>query len=275
MTKRILNLPWPALAWLGCLTLACLLWNGCASSSTGSASISGVKQVPGGPDVLRVGITPNLPPMIFKQDGAYQGIEAEFARSLAKHLGRRLVFVEVPWEAQIEALLQGRTDVIMSSMSVTTVRQARMNFSRPYMRSGQVALVRRTEVSKLQLFLMSEKNKIGVQKGTTGEYFVELNMTQSERVTFKDPEKGAEALIKNRIDAFISDATVNWWLSSKYESKGLSVLPQLLTKETLAWGFRKQDTDLLQAANAYVENGEKDGSLNAIIRHWIPNFGNR
>jgi ABC-type amino acid transport substrate-binding protein len=273
MTTRILNVRWTTLAWLGGLAIACLLATGC--SSTPSDSLSGIEQVAANPEVLRVGVTPNLPPMIFKEGGSFQGIEAEFAHGLARQLGRRPVFIEVPWENQIDALLHGKTDIIMSSMSLTTVRQARINFSRPYMRSGQIALVRRADVSKMQLFLFSEKYKVGVQKGATGEFFAQLNLPQATRVPFTDPAQGAEALIKERIDAFIHDATVNWWLSSQYETKGITVLPKLLTEEILGWGLRKQDTALLEAANAYLDKAEKDGSLNATIGKWIPNFGSR
>ena len=37
---------------------------------------------------LRVGITPNLPPLAFKQDGKIVGIEADFAQKLGTALGR-------------------------------------------------------------------------------------------------------------------------------------------------------------------------------------------
>src|SRR6266705_668353 len=91
---------------------------------------------------LRVGITPNLPPLAFEQIGKIVGIEADFAQQLVKELGREVKFIELDWEKQIPALLDGKTDIVMSGMTVTKTRQFRVNFCRPYLRSGQMALVR-------------------------------------------------------------------------------------------------------------------------------------
>jgi polar amino acid transport system substrate-binding protein len=59
-------------------------------------------------------------------------------------------FLELSWEQLPEALLAGKIDIIMSGMSITAARQVRMDFARPYLRAGQVALVRREDLGKLQ-----------------------------------------------------------------------------------------------------------------------------
>ncbi len=71
------------------------------------------------PGILRVGVSPDAPPLIFKQNDKISGLEAEMAMALADYLEKTAVFVEVPWEDQIPALLDNRTDIIMSGMSVT------------------------------------------------------------------------------------------------------------------------------------------------------------
>ena len=94
---------------------------------------------------LRVGVSPVFPPMIFKQQKEFAGVEADLARALGEHLGRRVVFVEVPWKDQIETLNAGKTDIIMSTMSVTPARRALVSFSKPYFLVAQIALVRRED----------------------------------------------------------------------------------------------------------------------------------
>ena len=42
---------------------------------------------------------------------------------LGAELGRKVEFVELPWADQFEALGSGKTDIIMSSMSITPVRR--------------------------------------------------------------------------------------------------------------------------------------------------------
>src|SRR5512137_1243580 len=71
---------------------------------------------------LRVGVSPVFPPMVFRQGKELAGVEVDLARALGEKLGRKVIFVELPWEDQVEALNAGRIDIIMSSMSITMPR---------------------------------------------------------------------------------------------------------------------------------------------------------
>jgi ABC-type amino acid transport substrate-binding protein len=109
---------------------------------------------------------------------------------------------------------------------------------------------------------------VGFQKGTTGEYFVQRNLNQATRIGFSGPAEGARSLVRKKIDVFIEDAPVSWWLASENEAAGLIVLNSLLTDEYLAWGLRKGDTELAAAANRFIEEAKKDGRLRAMVMKW-------
>ena len=119
------------------LSLAILISAGCQSAPTTSGDAAT------GAKVLRVGVTSSLAPMAFKQGGELGGLEVEAARELGKQLGRPVEFIEVKWEDQIPALLAGRTDIVMSSMTSTPERRLRVAFSNPYLRVGQMMLIKR------------------------------------------------------------------------------------------------------------------------------------
>jgi len=97
---------------------------------------------------LRVGVFPYYPPMIFKQTDEFRGAEADLAIRLAKMLGREAQFVELGWEQLIPALMEGRIDIIMSGMTITEARKARVNFTEPYLKMGLVTLMRAQDVSQ-------------------------------------------------------------------------------------------------------------------------------
>ena len=156
---------------------------------------------------LRVGITPNLPPLAFKQDGKIVGIEADFAQKLGTALGREVKFVQLDWEDQIPALLDGKTDIIMSGMSITKMRQFRVDFCAPYLQGGQMALVRRSDLNSYALgFPLTPPGVIGVEKGTTGQFFAQQEFSRCERKTFSGSEQAVKALKKKQIGLFIGDA---------------------------------------------------------------------
>jgi polar amino acid transport system substrate-binding protein len=92
----------------------------------------------------------------------------------------------------------------------------------------------------------------------------------AHRVAFVDPDKAVKAIEEERIDMFIHDAPTIWWAASVREDSGYTPVPIFLTSEELAWGIRYDDTDLLKAANGFIETWKRDGRLKASIKKWIP-----
>ena len=223
------------------------------------------------PVPLKVGVTPVFPPIIYKEGGKVTGVEADFARALGEALGRPVQFVEVSWEDQIPALVDGRTDIIMSSMSVTRARELRIAFAKPYLVIGQMALVRREEAYIYALgFPSRPPGTLGALKATTGDFLVQQEFPGNKRKEYKTGEDAAKALLKKRVDLFICDSPTIWWLAGLHEADGLVAVPIFLTQEQLAWGVRRSDTDLMQSVNSALDKLQQSGRANEIIKHWIP-----
>lgn len=226
---------------------------------------------PAEPAPLRVGVSANFPPMIYKEGGKLAGVEVDFATALGKELGRPIKLVEIDWEDQIPALADGRTDIIMSSMSITLARQLRVAFAKPYMIVGQTVVVRREDATRFSLgFPIEPTGSIGVLKATTGDFLVQQEFPHIKRKAYDTPEDAAKALTKKKIDMLICDSPTAWWLASMNEIQGLVVMPIFLSREPLAWAVRKSDTDLLVSVNSALDKLQADGRASAIIKHWIP-----
>lgn len=218
---------------------------------------------------LRVGVSPMFPPMIFKQNKELVGAEVDLARALGEHLNRPVVFVEVPWDDQLEALNNGKTDIIMSSMSVTLARRSVINFSEPYLLVGQMALVRRVDLNKYAFgFPFTLPGTTGVLKGTTGDFLVQREFSKSKRKTFTSPAAAAAALKKKTIDLFISDSTLVWYLAGMYATEDLAAVRIVLSEESLAWGLRKGDDTLLASVNYFTAKARTDGTFSRVFQRW-------
>jgi ABC-type amino acid transport substrate-binding protein len=218
---------------------------------------------------LRVGVSPVFPPMVFKQGKELVGVEVDFARALGQRLGRNVEFVEVPWKDQIEQLHEGKTDIIMSSMSVTMTRRHMVSFSRPYCVVGQMALVRREDLHDYLLgFPAKPRGTIGVIRATTGEFLVQREFPKSKFKIFQNGDEAARALAKKRIGLFITDSTLAYHLAGLYAVDGLTVIPIPLSEEQLAWAVRKTDDELLVQVNTFIEESAQDGTLMKVFRRW-------
>ena len=220
---------------------------------------------------LRVGITPTTPPMIFKQGDDIVGVEADFARALALALGRSLQFVEVPWQGQVTALLDRRTDIIMSAMTITVGRQVRIAFSQPYLNSGLLAMTQRRNKKKFNSVkkVLDTSNDVGVRRGTTSEQFVEDMMRDARPIPYLSHKDAVLDLQRSRIEIFIDDAPMIAWLVSENESE-FSVLREPLKREPLGWGMRISDMKLRGAVDEQLAHWKRDGTVEQIIRRWMP-----
>ena len=239
-------------------------------------SISGTGNIVYGEEVsfqpLRVGITPNNPPLIFRQGGQIAGVEADLARQLGKALNRPIQFIELSWDQQISALLNGETDIIMSGMSITDARKVRIDFTDVYLKSGLVASFRAEDIPKytsVQSVLESFAT-VGMIEGTTGDAFVKRNVPKAVRISrLTTPKDAASELKRRSIDIFIHDAPSIIWLVSENEAD-LAALWEPLNEESLAWGVKKGNGLFLEKVNRILGDWKSDGTLNTVLLRWLP-----
>jgi ABC-type amino acid transport substrate-binding protein len=112
--------------------------------------------------------------------------------------------------------------------------------------------------------------RIGVEKGTTGDLFVQARFRQPRRVTFSSVDRAVRALRDGRIDLLIHDGPTIWWLATRHEADGLVGVFRPLTEESLAWAVRRGDTALRSEASAALEAWKADGTLKELFAPWAP-----
>ena len=240
--------------------------NGCSTNRSRSTTTAQ-------PSELKIGITPNFPPLAFKDGGQLKGVEVDFASLLGKQLGVKTTLVELPWEDLIPALVNGKIDVIMSGMSITAARAEYVDFTVPYLTIGQMALVRKIELSKRreQTALDQSSSRVGVLQNTTGDYWARNNLKQATIMGFASVDEGVAALRGDRIDFLIADAPIVWRFTGRHstENQDLAGVYRLLTTEYLAWAVRRDDDALRRQLNATLLLWEHNGQLDAVLDDWI------
>ena len=135
-------------------------------------------------DQLVVATNAAFAPFEYTEDGGktYLGVDMEIAALLAKELGKELVILDIDFDAVCLYVQQGKCDIAMAGLTITDDRKDLVNFSDPYYNASQqiIVLSDNTEfdacktaedVEKI-LNSKDENYKIGVQKGTTGNWYV-------------------------------------------------------------------------------------------------------
>jgi ABC-type amino acid transport substrate-binding protein len=223
---------------------------------------------------LRVGVFPHYPPMIFKQNGVLSGAEAEMAVRLAIALGREANLVELGWEQLIPALMERKIDIIMSGMSITEARKARVRFTEPYLKTGLATLMRAEDAPKYNSLsaIRESFSTIGVVRGTTGEAFVRKNLLKAANViSFEKASDARYLLVNMRIDLFVHDAPSIVWLVSENEGV-LKGFWEPFNEEQLGWAVNIGDQEFLRDVNSVLAKWKQDGTLRATLIRWLPYF---
>ena len=220
---------------------------------------------------LRVGITPDYPPLVFEQGDGLAGAEIDLAGLLGAQLGRPVQFVPMRWEQLIPALQEQRIDIIMSGMSVTRPRQLRIAFSEPYLHNRLRAIFTRRNAGRFKTRQIPKQRR----KNWRGARHVRRHVCAG-----KLPEGGARQhryaqdaafylLQDRRTDVFVDDSFALAQILSENEAS-LTYLAQPLAGDDLAWGVRPEDQELLRKVNLTLAQWKSDGTLDRILLRWIP-----
>lgn len=247
------------------------LANGCASTGSSKPATPAPRahEVP----PLRVGVTPNFPPMIFNQQGELAGVEVDLMKMVGRDLGRPVQAVILPWDEIIDELLSGKVDVIMSGMTITEARKMRMAFTDSWMNSGLMAMMRQKDTGQFNSAadIAQSYARIGVLARSTGHDYVRKNCPNAKLVRIASAGDAAVQLQRNRLDLYIDDIPSILWQVSSYEAE-LAVMMERLTIDQIAWGVRRDDTALTAQLNEVIRRRKQDGSIDAVLLKWLPYY---
>lgn len=221
---------------------------------------------------LKVGLSPEYPPLAYEQDGRYVGIEPDNATAVGKIIGREVKLIEMPFTRLIPALNAGEIDVIMTGMSITEGRSQLVSFADPFLDIGQMGIVHVDSAARfMQPWSIYRKGvRVGVEPGTTGALFAENELPEAEISFFVDPPAAFAGLRRKDIDMYLHDAPTSWLLATTEDGEDLISLYHSLTEESLAWAVRKGDKRLLEDLNRALETMKSKGALRYILNRWIP-----
>lgn len=134
-------------------------------------------------DQLVVATNAAFAPFEYTEGEKYYGVDMEIAKLLADELGLELVIDNMDFDSVCLSVGEHKCDIAMAGLTVSTDREKHVTFSESYYQASQRLIVpsddtvfadcKDADAVLEKLDELEEEVKIGVQKGTTGQLFVE------------------------------------------------------------------------------------------------------
>lgn len=173
-------------------------------------------------DQLVIATNAAFEPFEYMIGDKYAGIDMEIAGALAEYLGVELVVQNMDFDAVCLSVGQHKCDVAMAGLTVKPDREEYVTFSDSYYSASQQLIVTSddTEFDSCKtaddvnalLAAKDSKVKIGVQNGTTGQFYVEGDADwgftgfAAQSVGYKSGSLAVQDLLNGNIQYVIIDA---------------------------------------------------------------------
>ena len=215
---------------------------------------------------LTMATNATFPPYEMTTDaGEFEGIDIEAAQAIADKLGLELQIDDMDFDAALLSVQQGKADITMAGITVTDERKAVMAFSDSYATGIQSIIV--PESSDIASPDDLAGKKIGTQRGTTGYIYCTDDFGEDAVVAYDSGLTAVQALNNGQVDAVVIDnAPAKEYVAA---NPGLKVLETSYAEEDYAIGMNKDNTALVEAVNAALEELKADGTLQSIVDKYI------
>ncbi|MBW2498112.1 MAG: transporter substrate-binding domain-containing protein [Deltaproteobacteria bacterium] len=221
---------------------------------------------------LRVGMSGVQPPLNMRDKaGALIGLDVELAQALADAMDLELVLVERPFGSLLEGLADDEFDLVISSLTITPARNARVAFVGPYLISGATMLTRQELVEELGEIeaLDSADRTWGALEGSTGAELIQEVFPQATLVTTEDLASLIPQVAAGEIDGLVSDLPYIRFALARHPDSGLAMLPSPFTTEPLGVALSPDSPLFANLVQNYLNTLEYTGQLIQMKARWL------
>ena len=221
---------------------------------------------------LRVGMTGTQPPLNMRnKQGELIGLDVDLAFALADAMDLELVLVETPFADLISDLEASKIDLVISSLTITPARNARVAFAGPYLISGSSLLTREDLVGELTELsgLNSAERTWAALEGSTGEELILEAFPLAKFVVIENPEMAIAQIGRGEFDGLIADLPFVSFQVARNPDLGLATLTAPFTTEPLGIALPPNSPLFANLVQNYLNTLDYTGRLIQMKARWL------
>jgi polar amino acid transport system substrate-binding protein len=221
---------------------------------------------------LRAGLSGGQPPLnMIAKDGSVIGFEVDIVLSLAKSMGIEAEFVPMPFATLLGSLERGDVDLVISGMTMTAERNARVAFVGPYFVSGKSILTRSERLENVErvVDLNQESITYTALAGSTSERFVREVLPNAMLIVAPDYDTAIAKVISGEAHAMVGDYPVCAYQAAARPEAGLIALSTPFTTEPLGIALPPDDALFVNLVQNHLTMLKETGLLTQFKVKWF------
>jgi L-cystine transport system substrate-binding protein len=237
-----------------------------AAALLAAVSIVGCSSDPAESDTLRVGTEGTYSPFSYQgPDGNLTGYDVEVAQAVAAKLGKKVEFVQTPWDAIFAGLEAKRFDLVANQVTINDERRAKYDLSEPYTVSEGVIVTRADDTSITSLADL--RGKTTAQSATSN--WAQVARDAGANVEAVEGFVQAIQLLKDRrVDATVNDTLAVGEYQRQNNDAGIKIAGTTGDTSEQAFAARK-DSGLIPEVNRALGELRADGTLKGISEKYF------
>ena len=223
-------------------------------------------------ETLRIAVEGEYPPFN-KTDkkGQLSGFDIDIANALCKAIEASCKFVKQRWDRMIPDLVDGKYDLVVSSLSITPERLQKIDFTLPYYNTP-AKLVAKKGASLSSTLDGLKGQRVGVQKATTHELYLTRKLGSTvELVRYDTLPKAESDMLAGKVDFVFGDAMAlsQGFLKTDKGKAFAFVGPDIRIGSGIGIGVRKGQPDLVANLNRALSAIHSDGTYDKIAAKYF------
>ncbi len=206
------------------------------------------------------------PPMEFMENGRLVGYDVDLGNEIAKRMGLQAEFVVVEYKGIIGTLKSKRTDILISSMTITPARAEQVLFTQGYLDAPIGAAVARKNAG-LKADAISADMTVGVEVGSAGAAWARDNIKNTSKVrTYDTLRQAVSDLNAGRVDLVVNNIP-----ALRHQIKDMAALTVTPNWDERVAGIavRQEDKALAEKINSILADMRTDGFKARLDAKWF------
>ena len=202
-------------------------------------------------------------------DGKPDGASVALAQELGKSLGKEVEIQNISYPGLIPALISGKIDFIISSMTINEERAKQVDFSIPYAESPLVMLVYKDSKIQKSSDLNNEDVTIAVKTGTIGALWAKANAPKAKINLFDKESQAVLDVSQGKSQVFIYDPLSVARHNEKYKETTRTIMTPL--ENVSGWGIamRKNQPELKAKVDEFITKSKTGGTFDKIREKYL------